>query len=77
MQPSGEIRAAVVFLNTDEPAEKEFHGYPVICVRDAADWQPDCVLIASTKYGEEMRETVRQFLGDDMLCRMIRWLWNI
>ena len=74
---AGEIRAAVVFLNTDEPAEKEFHGYPVICVRDAADWQPDCVLIASTKYGEEMRETVRQFLGDDMLCRMIRWLWNI
>ncbi|MBQ6532179.1 MAG: glycosyltransferase [Solobacterium sp.] len=69
---AGEIRAEVVFLNTDEPAEKEFHGYPVICVRDAAGWRPDCVLIASTKYGEEMWETVRQFMGDDMLCRMIR-----
>ena len=69
---AGEIRAEVVFLNTDRPAEEVFHEYPVICVHDAAAWKPDCVLIASTKYGEEMRETVRQYLGDDMPCRMIR-----
>ncbi|MBR2670360.1 MAG: glycosyltransferase [Solobacterium sp.] len=64
-QKYGQPEAKLVFMNT-VVSEKSFEGYPVISVDQLKEYQPDAVIIASTKYKDEMIQTVHQILGQDI-----------
>ena len=55
--------AHVTFLETNQPTKRFLGGHPVIAISDAAGISFDVVLIASTKFAEELRENVQHHLG--------------
>ncbi|MBQ6223119.1 MAG: LicD family protein [Solobacterium sp.] len=66
-QKYGKPRANLIFMNT-KVTENTFEEYPVIALDQIRDYHPDVVIIASTRYKDEMIQSVHQVLGQVRYC---------
>lgn len=63
----GEPQTEPVFMNT-EVRDTTFEGYPVIALNQVREYSPDVVVIASTRYKDEMIDAIQQVLGQVRYC---------
>lgn len=60
----GEISASLIFIDTYKPTGGAYEGYPLYNIEDIGKMKLDKIIIASTRYEEEMRRNVCKYFPD-------------
>ena len=60
----GEISASLIFIDTYKPTGGAYEGYPLYNIEDIGKMKLHKIIIASTRYEEEMRRNVCKYFPD-------------
>lgn len=57
----GEISSTIFFIDTYRQSGESYHGYPLYNIKDIVGMDIDTIIIASSRYEEEMRSNIQTY----------------
>ena len=71
LEDADALHAEVTYLDTNAPTGGTYRGRPVVNIADAPELGLDCVVVASTKYRDEMTAAARRVLGESVAIEQL------